>query len=131
MERALRPQPPPRWQRSPDCRARVDQPYKRGTCQSGPDDGTHVQKNFSSYIGYNGEGPGVKRIFILQVGLQGLAERRTPGLVNFVTALACHFCLALPAAITQPGHHLLAEPCSSILYSYVIIAIRDDCCDWI
>ena len=32
--------------------------------------------------------------------------------MNFVTALAYHFCLALPAALTQPGDHLLAKPCS-------------------
>ena len=31
--------------------------------------------------------------------------------MNFVTALAYHFCLALPAAFTQPGNYLLAEPC--------------------
>ena len=37
------------------------------------------------------------------------AKRRAPGLVNFVTALAHHFCLALPAAFTQPGSHLFAE----------------------
>ena len=35
--------------------------------------------------------------------LQGSAERRSPGLVTFVTALAYHFCPALPAAFTQPG----------------------------
>ena len=34
-----------------------------------------------------------------------------PGLVNFVPALAYHICLALPAEFTQPGDHLLAEPC--------------------
>ena len=44
-------------------------------------------------------------------GESGSAKRRSPGLVNFVTALAYHFCLALPAAFTQPGDHLLAEPC--------------------
>ena len=33
-------------------------------------------------------------------------------MVNFVTALACHFCLALPAAFTQPGEHLFVEPCT-------------------
>ena len=33
-------------------------------------------------------------------------------MVNFVTALAYHFCLALPVAFTQPGDHLLGEPCS-------------------
>ena len=34
-------------------------------------------------------------------------------MVNFVPAVAYHICLALPAAFTQPGIHLLAEPCSS------------------
>ena len=43
--------------------------------------------------------------------VQGLAKRWSPGLVNFVPALAYHFCLVLPAAFTQPGAHLLAEPC--------------------
>ena len=31
-------------------------------------------------------------------------------MVNFITAVAYHFCLALPAAFTQPGDHLFAEP---------------------
>ena len=35
-----------------------------------------------------------------------------PGLVNFVPAVAYHFCLALPAAFTQPRVRLLAEPCT-------------------
>ena len=42
--------------------------------------------------------------------IQGSAKRRSPGLVNIVAAVAHHFCLALPAAFTQPGLHLLAEP---------------------
>ena len=42
--------------------------------------------------------------------VQGSAKRRAPGLVRFVPAVACHFCLALPAAFTQPGAHLLADP---------------------
>ena len=33
-------------------------------------------------------------------------------MVNFVPAVAYHFCLYLPAAFTQPGDHLLAEPCT-------------------
>ena len=33
-------------------------------------------------------------------------------MVNFVTAVAYHVCLALPAAFTQPGARLLAEPCT-------------------
>ena len=32
--------------------------------------------------------------------------------MNFILAVACHFCLALPAALTQPGDYLLAEPCT-------------------
>ena len=43
--------------------------------------------------------------------IQGSAKRQSTGLVNFVTALAYHFYLALPASFTQPGDHLLAEPC--------------------
>ena len=40
----------------------------------------------------------IKDFFSLSV--QGLAKRRSPGLVNFVTAVAYHLCLALPAAFT-------------------------------
>ena len=43
--------------------------------------------------------------------LQGSAIRQSPGLVNFVTVIAYHICLALPAALTQPGVHLLVKPC--------------------
>ena len=35
--------------------------------------------------------------------IQGSTNRRALGLVNFVLALAYHFCLNLPAAFTQPG----------------------------
>ena len=42
--------------------------------------------------------------------LLGSAIRWSPGLVNFVTALAYHFCIALPAGFTQPLDYLLAEP---------------------
>ena len=41
-----------------------------------------------------------------------LPKSRSPGLVTFVPGVADHFCLALPAAFTQPGEHLLAEPCT-------------------
>ena len=44
--------------------------------------------------------------------MQGLAKRQFPGLVTFGSAVAYHFCLALPAAFTQPGDHLFAEPCN-------------------
>ena len=42
--------------------------------------------------------------------VQGPAKERSPGLVRFVPALAYHICLALPAAFTHPGDHLLANP---------------------
>ena len=42
--------------------------------------------------------------------VQGTTKRLLPGLVNFVAALAYHFYLDLPAALTQPGDRLLAEP---------------------
>ena len=38
---------------------------------------------------------------------QGLAKRQSSGLVNFVPALAYHFCMVLPEVFTQPGAHLL------------------------
>ena len=44
---------------------------------------------------------------------QSLAERRVPGLVNFVPAVAYHFCHNLPAAFTQPGTRLSAKLCAS------------------
>ena len=47
--------------------------------------------------------------------VQSSAKRWSLGLVNFVTSLAYHFCLALPAAFTQPGDHLLDEPCTCML----------------
>ena len=45
---------------------------------------------------------------ILQV--QAQAKRWSPGLVHFVAAVAYHYCLALPAAFTQPRARLLAGP---------------------
>ena len=43
--------------------------------------------------------------------MQGWAKCRAPSLVNLVPTVAYHFCLALPAAFTQPWARLLAEPC--------------------
>ena len=40
-----------------------------------------------------------------------LVLKRAPGLVSFVPALAYHFCLASTAQLTQPGAHLLGQPC--------------------
>ena len=44
--------------------------------------------------------------------LQGSTNRRALGLVNLVPALAYHFCLNLPAELTQPRARLLVEPCT-------------------
>ena len=49
--------------------------------------------------------------------VQGTTKKRAPGLVNFVSALAYHFCMALPAAFMQPGDHLLAEPCRCLNFN--------------
>ena len=43
--------------------------------------------------------------------VQGTSKRPFPGLVNFVPAIAYHFCLNLPGAFSQPGHGLLEVPC--------------------
>ena len=43
--------------------------------------------------------------------IQGSAKRLRPGLVKFVSAVAYHFRLSFPAAFTQPGLSLLADPC--------------------
>ena len=45
--------------------------------------------------------------------IQSSAKRLRPGLVNFVCAVACHSCLSLPAAFTQPGQSILADPCKA------------------
>ena len=50
-----------------------------------------------------------------------------PRLVNFVAGVAYHFCLALPAAITQPGDHLLTEQCTLLaLVSFRLL--NTPCC---
>ena len=46
--------------------------------------------------------------------VQRSAKVGDPGLVNFITAVAYHFCPSLPAAFTQPGVHLSADPCSTL-----------------
>ena len=61
--------------------------------------------------------------------VQGSTNRRAPGLVNFVPALAHHFCLNLPSAFTQPGACLLVEPCTVwginlFLMSFVICFLK-------
>ena len=46
------------------------------------------------------------------IHIQRLAKVCAPGLVNFTTALAYHFCRSLPAAFTQPGASTLADLCT-------------------
>ena len=43
--------------------------------------------------------------------VRGSTVRQASGLMNFAAAVAYHFCLGLPTALTQPWAHLLAEPC--------------------
>ena len=45
------------------------------------------------------------------IDIQISAEVRAPGLVNFITAVAYHFCQSLPEAFTQPGVSTSAELC--------------------
>ena len=61
--------------------------------------------------------------FLFTFGIQSSTNRRAPGLVNFVPALAYYFCLNLPAAFTQPGARLLVEPCTCDSFSVESIDI--------
>ena len=67
-------------------------------------------------------------LYMFQLGcvnMYGLAKRQALGSVNFVTALAFHFCLALRAPFTQPGDHRLAEPCIiCVTWLHVCITFR-------
>ena len=54
------------------------------------------------------------------VVLQGSAKTLWPVCVNFVPAFAYHLCSSLPAAFTQPGQSLLADPCTGFAYEHVI-----------
>ena len=47
--------------------------------------------------------------------IQGTSRWPFPGLVNFVPAVAYHFCLNLPKAFLQPWNGLLVVPCRVIL----------------
>ena len=51
-----------------------------------------------------------------------------PRLVKFVPVLPYHFCLALPAAFTQPGTDLLAELSAVVFsYTYLIPCVKTIC----
>ena len=43
--------------------------------------------------------------------IQGTSKRLFPGLVNFVLAVAYHFCLNVLAGYSQPGNSLIVKPC--------------------
>ena len=58
----------------------------------------------------------------LALSLQRSAKICAPGLVNFVHAFVYYFCLALPAAFTQRGVHLLGEPCRMQVQCHCIFA---------
>ena len=53
-----------------------------------------------------------------------------PGLENFVTALAYHFCLALPAAFTRPGDHLLHPISNCTAIEACIFPVRSEEVPW-
>ena len=52
-----------------------------------------------------------------EVAVKGRAKKWAPGLVNFVPALAYHFCLNLPAAFTKPGASTLADLCMFLAFA--------------
>ena len=53
--------------------------------------------------------------------IRGSAKRWSPGLVKFVSAVAYYFCLALPAAFTQPGPaFFLAKLPNPVLFTTVL-----------
>ena len=56
--------------------------------------------------------------------IQGSPKRLRPGLVSFVSAVAYHCCLSLPAAFTQPGRSLLADPCILSLQPLCILYLQ-------
>ena len=58
--------------------------------------------------------PNILGALFREVGLQGSPKECFPGLVNFVTAVAYHFCLNLPIAFSQPGKHSFGDPCISV-----------------
>ena len=65
-----------------------------------------------------------REMLFIPEDVQDPAKRRDQLLVNFVPAVAYHFCLALPAAFKQPGDHLLAEPCAYDVSDFCIPAFH-------
>ena len=62
-----------------------------------------LPKSFNKEINEDNVILGKNRFGFWKFILQGSTNRRAPGLVNFVPALAYHFCLNLPAAFTNLG----------------------------
>ena len=52
-------------------------------------------------------------------------------MVNFVAAVAYHFCLAMPAAFRQPGDHLLAEPCTFLGGDFLQAFVPQNLANWV
>ena len=50
----------------------------------------------------------------MEAKIQGTSIRLFPIWVNFVPAVAYHFCLNLPPAFLQPGNGLVVQPCTHI-----------------
>ena len=69
----------------------------------------------------------MKVFYPFAYAVQGSTYRRAPGLVNFVLALAYHFCLNLPAAFTQPRARLLVEPCTPNWCHRQVMNNKTDC----
>ena len=44
-------------------------------------------------------------------------------MVNFVSAVAYHFCLNLPTAFSQLGNGLIVEPCTYFRFFHLLLAI--------
>ena len=63
-------------------------------------------------LSFNREGTSHHFLQLPHTQLQGWAKRQATGLGKFVPVVAYHFCLALPAAFTQPVPSLLTvEEC--------------------
>ena len=64
------------------------------------------------------------------ITIQRSAKVGAPGLVNFITALAYHFCPSLPAAFTQQVASTLADLCKPIFEMVTRLALFSDARTW-
>ena len=72
--------------------------------------------------------PQVMTVSIGCMGVQRSAKVGAPGLVNFITAVAYHFCLSLTTAFTQPGASTLANLCKPVAKQVVNKKFRNNDC---